>query len=104
MRYEYSFDRCSNPCRTRLFGNSTGRGEDPGATGSDRSAFDDQADARTLNVVKEITDKTTLHELATIVSDTLHDAGIVAALSGGAAVSIYTDNRHCTPSAPMEQI
>lgn len=47
-----------------------------------------------MNVVKEITDKTTLHELATIVSEALHDAGIVATLSGGAAVSIYTDNRY----------
>jgi hypothetical protein len=44
--------------------------------------------------VEEITDKTTLHELATNVSDALHDAGIVATLSGGAAASIYTDNRY----------
>jgi len=41
-----------------------------------------------------ITKKTTLIELAAIVSDALENAGITATLSGGAAVSIYTDNRY----------
>ena len=41
-----------------------------------------------------ITEKTSLSELASIVSETLEDAGIIATLSGGAAVSIYTRNRY----------
>jgi len=41
-----------------------------------------------------INSKTTLVELATIVSDALENAGLIATLSGGAAVSIYTDNRY----------
>jgi hypothetical protein len=41
-----------------------------------------------------ISEKTTLIELAAIVSDALENAGIIATLSGGAAVSIYTDNRY----------
>ena len=41
-----------------------------------------------------ITENTTLTELAVIVSEALERAGIVATLSGGAAVSIYTDNRY----------
>jgi hypothetical protein len=41
-----------------------------------------------------INKKTTLIELAAIVSDALESAGITATLSGGAAVSIYTDNRY----------
>ncbi len=41
-----------------------------------------------------ITDKTTLAELAAIVSETLERQGIVATLSGGAAVS-----RLCAVSA-----
>lgn len=41
-----------------------------------------------------ISKKTTLIELAAIVSDALENAGIIATLSGGAAVSIYTDNRY----------
>ena len=41
-----------------------------------------------------ITETTTLTELAAIVSDVLEREGIVATLSGGAAVSIYTDNRY----------
>ena len=41
-----------------------------------------------------ITEKTTLGELATIVSDALERAGIVATLSGGAAVSIYAESRY----------
>ena len=42
----------------------------------------------------EITEKTTLTELAATVSDALQHAEIVATLSGGAAVSIYTENRY----------
>ena len=41
-----------------------------------------------------ISESTTLVELAAIVSETLEQAGIVATLSGGAAVSIYTENRY----------
>lgn len=42
----------------------------------------------------EITAATTLQELAVIVSEALEQAGILATLSGGAAVSIYTDNQY----------
>jgi hypothetical protein len=41
-----------------------------------------------------ITEDTTLEELAAIVSESLERAGIIATLSGGAAVSIYTENRY----------
>ena len=41
----------------------------------------------------EISDKTTLSELAAIISKQLEVAEIVATLSGGAAVSRYTENR-----------
>lgn len=41
-----------------------------------------------------ITRTTTLIEFAAIVADALEKAGIVATLSGDAAVSIYTDNRY----------
>lgn len=41
-----------------------------------------------------ITKETTLQELAVIVSSTLEEAGITAILSGGAAVSIYSDNAY----------
>jgi len=41
-----------------------------------------------------ITRNTTLVELAAIVSDTLEREGIIATLSGGAVVSIYTENRY----------
>lgn len=37
---------------------------------------------------------TSLEELAAIVSESLERAGIIATLSGGAAVSIYTKNRY----------
>lgn len=37
---------------------------------------------------------TSLQELAAIVSSTLEDAGILATLSGGGAVSVYTDNEY----------
>jgi hypothetical protein len=39
-----------------------------------------------------ISELTSLEELATVVSEALEHAGITATLSGGAAVSIYTDN------------
>ena len=41
-----------------------------------------------------ITRKTTMTELAALVSEALEAAGIVATLSGGSAVSVYTDNRY----------
>lgn len=41
-----------------------------------------------------ISQNTTLEELAAIVSETLEQAGIIATLSGGGAVSIYTENRY----------
>lgn len=41
-----------------------------------------------------ITRETTLAELAATVSEALEAAGIVATLSGGAAVSIYSENRY----------
>ena len=41
-----------------------------------------------------ITEATTLTELAAIVSDALEREGIVATLSGGAAVSIYSNDRY----------
>jgi len=41
-----------------------------------------------------ITEKTSLTELAGLVSAALEQQGIIATLSGGAAVSIYTDNRY----------
>jgi hypothetical protein len=41
-----------------------------------------------------ITEKTSLTELAAIVSVALERKGIIATLSGGAAVSIYSDNRY----------
>lgn len=47
-----------------------------------------------MNQRTNITSKTTLLELAAIVSEALEDGGILATLSGGAAVSLYTDNRY----------
>lgn len=41
-----------------------------------------------------ITETTTMKELAAIVSEALEAADIVATLSGGSAVSAYTDNRY----------
>jgi len=41
-----------------------------------------------------INEKTSLMELAGIVSEALEQQGIVATLSGGASISIYTDNRY----------
>lgn len=41
-----------------------------------------------------ITAKTTLTELAAIISDALESNNIVATLSGGAVVSIYSENRY----------
>lgn len=42
----------------------------------------------------EITPDTSLEELAAIISQVLESAGILATLSGGPAVSIYTNNRY----------
>ncbi len=42
----------------------------------------------------EITPNSTLQDVAAIVSTSLERAGIAATLSGGAAVSIYTDNEY----------
>lgn len=42
----------------------------------------------------EITANSTLQDVAAIVSTSLEQAGISATLSGGAAVSIYTDNEY----------
>lgn len=42
----------------------------------------------------EINTSTSLEELAAIVSQALEAVGILATLSGGAAVSIYTNNRY----------
>lgn len=39
-----------------------------------------------------ITSESTLLEVAALVSDALRKADIAATLSGGSAVSIYTDN------------
>ncbi len=44
--------------------------------------------------MKPISEGTTLEELAAIISQTLDDAGITATLSGGGAVSIYSDNEY----------
>ncbi len=41
-----------------------------------------------------IDEQTSLEELAAIVSQTLESAGITATLSGGAAVSIYSNNKY----------
>jgi hypothetical protein len=42
----------------------------------------------------EIKATTTLKELAVIISEALEAAGIIATLSGGGAVSIYSDNQY----------
>jgi hypothetical protein len=44
--------------------------------------------------VERITPSTTLEELAALVSTTLEAAGVSAVLSGGAVVSIYTNNEY----------
>ena len=41
-----------------------------------------------------INEQTSLVELAAVVSEALENAGITATLSGGAAVSIYSDNKY----------
>lgn len=41
-----------------------------------------------------ITRESTLPEVAALVSDALQNAGIAATLSGGSAVSIYTENAY----------
>jgi len=42
----------------------------------------------------EITEATSIEELAVIISETLETAGIIATLSGGGAVSIYSQNQY----------
>ncbi|NOX67820.1 MAG: hypothetical protein GXP15_01400 [Gammaproteobacteria bacterium] len=44
--------------------------------------------------MSEIKPKSTLQDVAAIVSSSLEQAGIAATLSGGAAVSIYSDNQY----------
>ena len=44
--------------------------------------------------MKRITAKSSLEEVATIVSETLAEAGIPAVLGGGGAVTYYSDNRY----------
>src|SRR6476646_8383920 len=44
--------------------------------------------------MEQITESTTIEELAGIVSATLEAVGISAVLSGGAVVSIYTNNEY----------
>lgn len=44
--------------------------------------------------MRSITKKTSMLELAAFVSEALETAGIVATLSGGGAVSAYTENRY----------
>jgi len=41
-----------------------------------------------------ISKNTSLEELAVLISTALENAGITAVLSGGAAVSIYSDNAY----------
>ncbi len=42
----------------------------------------------------EITEQSTVEEVAAIVSDALENAGITAILSGGSAVTIYSNNQY----------
>ena len=59
--------------------------------------------------MSEIRPETSLQQLAVLISEALEQAAIVATLSGGGAVSIYTENRYqshdldfvirCAPSA-----
>lgn len=42
----------------------------------------------------EITENSTVEQVAAIVSDALDNAGITATLSGGSAVTIYSDNAY----------
>ncbi len=57
-----------------------------------------------------ISEVTTVEELAAIVSETLAQAGIIATLSGGGAVSIYTENRYVSEDldfvtvAPVDEL
>lgn len=44
--------------------------------------------------MSEITEQSTVEEVAAIVSDALENAGIVATLSGGSAVTIYSNNQY----------
>jgi len=42
----------------------------------------------------EITEATGIEELAVMISEALESAGITATLSGGGAVSIYSNNQY----------
>jgi len=44
--------------------------------------------------MSNITEQSTLPEVAAIVSEALMESGIIATLSGGSAVSIYTENKY----------
>ena len=44
--------------------------------------------------MSEITAQSTIEEVAAIVSDALESAGITATLSGGSAVTIYSNNQY----------
>lgn len=44
--------------------------------------------------MSDITEQSTVEEVAAIVSDALEDAGITATLSGGSAVTIYSKNKY----------
>jgi hypothetical protein len=44
--------------------------------------------------MKQITENTSLEEIAVLVSETLEEAGITAVLSGGGAVTQYSDNEY----------
>lgn len=44
--------------------------------------------------MQQISRETSLFELAALVSEKLSNAGIIAVLSGGSAVSAYTDNQY----------
>lgn len=45
-------------------------------------------------MIPKITNRSTVEEVAAIVSDALEEAGIVATLSGGSAVTIYSSNQY----------
>ena len=56
--------------------------------------MEDKGASRLAMGTPSITRKTTMTELAALVSEALEAAGIVATLSGGGAVSAYTENRY----------
>ena len=50
--------------------------------------------AKPWSIMAEITEATSIEELAVIISEALEAAGITATLSGGGAVSIYSQNQY----------